>query len=420
MSSQAPSVGLSAPSVTAATSSWTHTPRDYLHAYDLESEDTMRQFLMSHPDQVNELARVTRRLPTNQPKGIGNTLLYHAVSENLSLSFISWLVDMGADVNLCGGRGILPVQAARSLAILNFLLERGADPAWMDEDDEEDEDYVDYRTTLHHHSRRLNKDCIERLLQEPSVIETINDQDGWWKTALFVACETEREDATPNERLKIIEMLLFAGADPTIKDYYEKATPLEILRKEHPDNHAAIALLELFLFMSPRGYYLNKARHIMATHHALTRATPSYLQPRMPPLPRVDLVAPPPSQDEEGDDEEEVETRMAVLRHVLDVDEDGAPGKGLLGELFTELIELMGPEKDFYFLEEDEEEEEETGKGGDDGEEEGEEEDEEEEEEEDEEEDDDDGGGVSRYSLRSSSGGASKYALRSSKRKMQG
>jgi hypothetical protein len=245
-------------------------------------------------------------------------------------------------------------------------------------------------------------------------IETINYQDNWYKTALLSACEAINADATPNERLQIIEMLLFTGADPTIKDYYEEATPLEILRENHPDNHAPIALLELFLFMSPRGYYLNKARHIIATHHGLTRATPSYLQPRMPPLPRVDLVTPPPSQDQEGErDEEQVETRMAVLRHVLDVDEDGAPGKGLLGELFTELIELMGPEKDFYFLEEDEEEEEEEeGEGGDDG--------EEEEEQEEEEEDDDDGGGVSRYSLRSSSGGASKYALRSSKRKMQG
>jgi hypothetical protein len=154
MSSQAPNFGLSAPSSAAATSSWTHT-RYHLHVSDLRSEDTMRQFLMSHPDQVNEFAHSNRIMCSTQP--VGDTLLYRAVSKDLSLSFISWLVDKGADVNLCARRGMSPVQAANSVAVLNFLLERGADPAWQDEDN---------MTALHSHCGWLKSDCVERLLQE--------------------------------------------------------------------------------------------------------------------------------------------------------------------------------------------------------------------------------------------------------------
>ena len=357
----------------------------------------MRAFVMSDPDPF--------------PKVLGGGLLlcYAIRIGKFSPSFISWLLDKGADLDMCDTQYLTPLRAAESPAIMDVLLKRGADPLLKLDDD---------MTTLQYHSWWLNTDCVERLLQEPSVIETIHAGDDWGQTAIHWTCRTEDPDVTPEKLFDVIHLLISAGADPNMVDHPHwrpGKTPLDHLLEIHPTSHVAIALLKhAMAFISPRGYYLTKARHIVADRRALKRATPSYLQPRMPPLPRVDLVTPPPSQDQEGErDEEQVETRMAVLRHVLDVDEDGAPGKGLLGELFTELIELMGPEKDFYFLEEDEEEEEEEeGEGGDDG--------EEEEEQEEEEEDDDDGGGVSRYSLRSSSGGASKYALRSSKRKMQG
>jgi hypothetical protein len=91
--------------------------------------------------------------------------------------------------------------------------------------------------------------------------------------------------------------------------------------------------------MYPCIYLLSKARHIIAAHHALTQATPSFLEPRMPPLPRVVLVTPSHSQE---DDEEKEEKNMAVLHYVLGENEDGTPG-GMLDAHFVELIDLMRP-----------------------------------------------------------------------------
>lgn len=189
--------------------------------------------------------------------------------------------------------------------------------------------------------------CVERLLQEPTVVETINHRGQSHRTALLSGCAADAAsgDSRASERFRIVEMLLLAGADPLLIDFSHR-TPLDVLQKENPNNHAAIALLEYATAtMSPHGYLLTKARHILAAHHALTQATPSFLRPRMPPLPRVELVAAPYSDNQDDDDQDkkkEEETRMAVLRHVLGLSTEGPLG-GLLDVHFTELIRLMRP-----------------------------------------------------------------------------
>lgn len=107
-------------------------------------------------------------------------------------------------------------------------------------------------------------DCVERLLQERKVIPTIDATCRSQRTALFAACATVI--GAPSEKLQIIEMLLYADADPTITDNQGRM-PLQVLRQHHPNNRAAIAFLEhATSFMSFHGYHLIKARHILATH----------------------------------------------------------------------------------------------------------------------------------------------------------
>ena len=113
------------------------------------------------------------------------------------------------------------------------------------------------------------------------------------------------------------------------------------IRLYYSNQHALIALLEHITSTYPRIVLLSKARHITAAHRAPTRATPSFLQPRMPPLPRVELVTH-THGDTCGRDEEEKKKHMAVLQYVLGQNEDGSQG-AMVDELFVELIETMRP-----------------------------------------------------------------------------
>lgn len=288
------------------------------------AEAEMRVLVEGHPDRVNEKDRNYE------------TILYVAADMNMSPAFISWLVERGADVHMRTTRtswGLTPLHKATSAQAVDILLKAGASPTCVTE--------VNRNTPLLTHCYYLKTVCVERLLRVPEVIETIDQQDVYGRTGLFLACLNCK---TESNAFEIIKMLLRAGADPTIANE-DRQTPLAYVRAHYSNNLALIALLEhTTSFLSPHGYCLSKARHITASHHALTCATPSFLQPRMPPLPRVELVPPAPSSSSgnQDADEKEKKKRMAVLQFVLGKNEDGSQG-GMLDELFVELIETLGP-----------------------------------------------------------------------------
>jgi hypothetical protein len=220
--------------------------------------------------------------------------------------------------------------------------------------------------------------CVERLLQEPRVIEAIDTQatrigglGSVGDTALHLACAAYRGDLT--KRTQIIKMLLSAGANPTILNAHEE-TPLDTLHRYDHDNHAIIALLERAMTEPQRTLLLAKARTINDANHDIAKAkedaqrkvlaaAPIYLQTRVreqqqqkqqqqqllgPPLSRVELHAPliaaaaharPGSEDAE---EEEEKKRHAVLQYVLRAEEFSENG-GMLGDVFVELMEMMTP-----------------------------------------------------------------------------
>jgi hypothetical protein len=284
------------------------------------TEEQMQHFVESNPDRVNEW------------DVSGRSVLFAAVEKKMSPTFLSWILENGADLRRnqqLFSKSLL--HEAGSAEVVDIFLQKGVNPVQWDKG-------IIMDTPLMAQCREGRVDCIERLLREPSVMEHINLRNAYDFSALALICRTDQVSA--GKLLQIIEMLLYAGADPTPRDEF-RAIPLEFLRQKNPDYHATF-------FLSPRGYYLTKARHISAAHHAVTRATPSFLLPRMPPLPHVDLVTPPSSsRDRHADNEQEVkkteETRMAVLRFVLGQDEKGTPGGGMLQEHFVEVILLMCP-----------------------------------------------------------------------------
>ena len=83
------------------------------------TEAEVKEFLNANPDSINLFDR----------SGKGHTALYAAVASFKSVPLIAWLIDeKGADVNRKSGNGETPSHGARSLNILNALLDRGADP----------------------------------------------------------------------------------------------------------------------------------------------------------------------------------------------------------------------------------------------------------------------------------------------------
>jgi hypothetical protein len=224
------------------------------------TEAEMRLFVESHPDQVNE-------------KDVsGHTMPRVAIEMNMNPAFISWLVEKGADVKMCNFHGF-------SMLNVDILLKKGLNPTCCDNS---------YRCTpLMSHNSYGRVGCVERLLQEPAVIETIDQQNKSGETAFFLACLLYTYYG--NSALEVLKMLFRAGADPAIADSKGR-TPLQYARGRYPYCDALIALLEHATSTHPRIVLLTKTRHITVAHHALTRATPSFLLPRMPPLPRVEFA----------------------------------------------------------------------------------------------------------------------------------
>lgn len=109
----------------------------------------------------------------------GVTPLHAAIGHLNNLSMALWLLERGADVNGRSFRGWTPVHRARSLNILIALLERGADPTVLDDNQ---------CSPLMHHAQTGRANYVIRLLQDPRVRATIDMRDCNGSTSLAPSC----------------------------------------------------------------------------------------------------------------------------------------------------------------------------------------------------------------------------------------
>jgi hypothetical protein len=220
------------------------------------SEEEMRQWTEEHPGPVNE------------QDSVGHTLLTAAVAENRSLNFITWLVnEKCVHIDARDQWGKTATFYAKSVDVLSFLLERGADPMLQ----------ASYGwTVLMWHSLTLRANCVARLLQDHRVDAFIDEgivvqRVGDWMggcSALHVACIHPGSD---DQRARVVELLLFHGANPLLRDT-RGCTALDALRQYRSHDIASRSLLERAIAEPQRTFSLSKARYLSDANHAIGKA----------------------------------------------------------------------------------------------------------------------------------------------------
>jgi ankyrin repeat protein len=157
--------------------------------FHLMSEAELRRWVEENPGSVNSA------------DPFGKIPLFYAVEREYP-ALATWLVDeKGAKVNVQGYWGQTPLHHATSAAVIAMLLTRGADVTVSDR--------FDRLTPLMSHIENNRVECVKRLLQDPRVVAGIESQSEDGRTALQLACATEKKDL-------LVPLLLQAGANPTI------------------------------------------------------------------------------------------------------------------------------------------------------------------------------------------------------------
>jgi hypothetical protein len=292
---------------------------------------------------------------------------------------VAWLVEeKGASVQRATGLGQTPLHCSNSLETLSFLLSRGADVTALDGNG---------WTPLMSLAHTKKPSCVERLLQEPTVLATIDTQttrasfhSRVGDTALHLACHEQMGQMA--EASQVMQMLLCAGANPILLNA-EAETPRDIIRHRKYDNYEAIALLKRaesrrYLLLA-QAFEINDAKHALAkaegaqAQRRVLAEIPTFLQRharaqqqrqqqqqqqqqqqgqgqqqqqrggrRLPPWPQVEVRLGRPLP---GGDEEERKMLRATLQYVLRDEELGENG-GMKADVFVELMEMMTPRWD--------------------------------------------------------------------------
>jgi uncharacterized protein len=202
-------------------------------------------------------------------------------------------------------------------------------------------------------------ECAQVLLARGGDAIHMDVVDRWGMTALHTAADQDHND--------IVQLLLQAGANPTVRDM-SRRTPLDIAQAR--GHEPCIALLRHAMAEPPRHRALLKARALLDAAFAIPKArkdaadkgeppsmqeekalaaAPAYLKGRVAEgrqLPAVAVV--------EGEEGYEIEELLACLKYVLGLEGGGgwhegegpAPQEGMLKELFVELCELLVPKWD--------------------------------------------------------------------------
>lgn len=312
------------------------------------TEAEVRQWVEDNPASVNA---------TDQH---GCAPLHAAMYHFESLALTMWLIDeKGADVNAPSfNRNVTPLVAV-SVAMVGALLARGADPTLGS---------IEGVLPLMLHAIQGKFECVQRFLQDPRVLATIDPQvvervhrveeEGGdinckGMTAVHFVCGISMLNT------QIVKLLLQAGANPLLVNTFGE-TPLDLLCRRHPTNHATISLLEAAVVKPQRTFLLAKARHQIDSSHVLgsVRVTtqgrtrgeamrvlltrkPGDLKERVKKrraLPRVKL-------------QPAMEPQRAVLNYALRSTGSGEEGggmehEGLPAELFVELLDMVMPRWD--------------------------------------------------------------------------
>ena len=161
-----------------------------LDFYDM-SKLELRQLVEANPGRVNNLDvcgldAIGRGCFRNERAGAGRLL-----------------DEKGADVNATTALGTSALHYAKTLDILNALLDHGGDPTRID--------FLGWSVLMH---QMRNGTVVARLLQDPRVRATINMQDEEGNTALYHACC--KYGGTDTKAALNTHLLLQAGADLSI------------------------------------------------------------------------------------------------------------------------------------------------------------------------------------------------------------
>jgi hypothetical protein len=202
-------------------------------------------------------------------------------------------------------------------------------------------------------------DCVKLLLARGGDALELNATDNCGDTALH--------EAAHRNRATIIQLLLQAGANPTIRnnqgrtllDLTTNAQCIALLQSSLAASHAARALLKHRALIDA-AYAIPKARNDAADkgeppaiqQEKALAAAPAYLKGRVAEgraLPAVHVM-----EEEESADAENDEQLVACVKYALGLEGGGGwhegegspPQQGMLKEVLVELLELVVPEWD--------------------------------------------------------------------------
>ena len=271
------------------------------------SEAELRHWVEANPGRVND------------KDSRGGSPLNAAVTNLESVPLVLWLVtEKGADVNGTDWFGYGPLHLAKSLDVLDALLDCAADPIQLDSDGS-----TPLMVQMINESQNYN--LVGRLLQDPRVQASVNVQDSAGNTALHYACSRVGEPEVPD----IIQLLLRAGADLTLRNS-GGIKPLRTLKNCYPLEPTTLTLIQQDSDAEKASFLIKARRLVMA---ATRTAAPSYLRGRVvcgQPLPSVALA---PVAD--GENNEELCTMLAFLV--------GMEGGGMPRDVFRVVLDLVMP-----------------------------------------------------------------------------
>lgn len=191
------------------------------------NEQTMRLWASQNGARLNDCDRY------------GTTLLVETAWSKTP-SFVSWLLEKGADVKGSNSKGTTALHYTRSAEMASILLAAGVDPvAWSNAGG----------TPLMLLALNDGIEGMRRILQDvfsKNTMDAIDAQlNGLAKcpdgSALHAVFHYKNGDKA--NRARIAELLIRHGANPSLRNA-KGQTPLDVLREKDATNYTAISLLE--------------------------------------------------------------------------------------------------------------------------------------------------------------------------------
>jgi hypothetical protein len=155
-----------------------------------------------------------------------------------------------------------PLHCATNSAAVDVLLRRGADPTLTIS---ERSSVRQGFTPLHVYIENGHWWCVDRYLKDPRARDAVDLSSKYeGKTALHILCDMGlykrcNVKLTEKTRCLVIQTLLKAGADPTLKDLQGR-TPADLLHEQLPRSRQSLRLLRQAMYDKENSLFLIKAR----------------------------------------------------------------------------------------------------------------------------------------------------------------